>query len=45
MSNNKQGIDYDHFSERLIQSIQMVRELLFSNKELREEIDHISQKY
>jgi hypothetical protein len=33
------NIDYEHFSDRLIESITMVRELLHSNKELREIAD------
>ena len=33
------NIDYEHFSDRLIESISMVRELLYSNKELREITD------
>ena len=37
MANN--NIDYEHFSDRLIESISMVRELLYSNKELRELTD------
>ncbi len=36
--------DYDHFSERLIESINMVRELLQSNKELRENIDNVNRE-
>ncbi len=33
------NIDYEHFSGRLIESITMVRELLQSNKELREQTE------
>lgn len=33
---NQSVVDYDHFSDRLIESIAMVRELLQGNKQLRE---------
>lgn len=42
MANN--NIDYEHFSDRLIESISMVRELLYSNKELRELTDDAKKK-
>ena len=38
------NIDYEHFSDRLIESIAMVRELLHSNKELREITDQAKRK-
>ena len=37
-------LDYEHFSDRLIESIAMVRELLQSNKELREQTDEAKRR-
>lgn len=37
------GQEKDQFSERLVESINMVRELLKSNKELREKLEHSNQ--
>jgi hypothetical protein len=36
LSDQNQPLDYESFSDRLVDSINMVRELLLSNKELRE---------
>ena len=33
------GTNYDQFSERLVESINMVRELLKSNKDLRKQLE------
>ena len=35
------SMDYDMFSDRLIESINMVRELLLSNKNLREQNEEL----
>jgi prephenate dehydrogenase len=35
---------YDQFSDRLVESINMVRELLKSNKELRENLEEANKK-
>jgi kinesin family protein 4/21/27 len=37
-------MDYDMFSDRLVDSINMVRELLLSNKEIREKEEQANLK-
>ncbi len=37
-------MNYEHFSDRLVESIAMVRELLQNNKEIREENEFMKKK-